>query len=116
MDFSKYRTFMEAGFEKTRDNSFRNWILFTIKEKETARKEEIIIALKTVYEPDYVPIMSEFNINLGKGYEFDNEFEKLMQPLLEYELISKADGKYRLTRKGTSKVNRTFRTFRHTSI
>jgi hypothetical protein len=115
-DYSKYRTFVEAGFEKHRDASFRTWILYTIRDLEAPRREEIILALKRVYAPDYVPIMTEFDLSVGRDFDFDAAFGHLVKPMLDDGLISEEGGEYRLTRKGVSMVESTFRTLRYTSL
>ncbi|OYT53310.1 MAG: cation transporter [Candidatus Altiarchaeales archaeon ex4484_2] len=105
-DFSKYNIPLEGHYHGYRIESFRNWILYTMREDGLKTREELIKSLEEVYRPEYVPILSEFSFSLGEGFDFRKEFDELVKPLTEKKYISRRGEEYALTREGGERIHR----------
>lgn len=111
-DFSKYEIPLEKHWHLSKIESFRIWILYSIKKDNFTSKEEIINSLEETYKPGYIPILSEFKFNLGEGFDFEEKFNDLIKPLLDKKLLIKEDDKIILTKAGKDRVNKVFKSIR----
>ena len=69
--------------------------------------------MERTFKPKYIPIPSEFRFALGKGFNFEKEFDNLIKPLLEEKFIIKKGKNFILTEDGKNRVNRIFRNIRY---
>ena len=111
-DFSKYEIPLEKHWHLSKIESFRIWILYSIKKDNLKNKEEIINSLEETYKPQYIPILSEFKFNLGEGFDFEEKFNDLIKPLLDEKLLIKEDDKIILTKAGKDRVDKVFKSIR----
>lgn len=111
-DFSKYEIPLEKRWHLSKIESFRIWILYSIKKDNLKNKEEIINSLEETYKPGYIPVLSEFKFNLGKGFDFEEKFNDLIKPLLDEKLLIKEDDKIILTKAGKDRVDKVFKSIR----
>ena len=111
-DFSKYKVPFEKHWHMNRLQTFRIWILYSIKEDGLYTKDELINALEMTFRSGYIPILSEFKFTLGKGFDFREEFNNLIKPLLEQNLLVKKDDTFVLTRDGKKRVEKAFKSIR----
>ncbi|MCD6470033.1 cation transporter, partial [Candidatus Bathyarchaeota archaeon] len=74
-DFSKYEIPLERHWRLNKLETFRTWILYSIKEDGLNTKEGLIDSLERAFRPKYTPILSEFRFSLGKGFDFEKEFD-----------------------------------------
>jgi len=111
-DFSKYGIPLEKHWHLSKIEAFRIWILYSIKKENLTSKEEIIHALEETYQPEYMPILSEFNMNLGKGFDFKEKIDDLIRPLLEKNWLVQKDNKLLLTQNGLEHMSRIFKNLR----
>ena len=112
-DFSKYEIPLERYWHLSKLETFRTWILYSIKEDGLNTKEELIDSLERTFKPKYTPIPSEFKLSFGKEFDFEKEFDDLIKPLLEERFIIKEGKNFILTEDGKSRVDRILKTIRH---
>jgi hypothetical protein len=112
LDLSGYRFPLESSWRKGRLETFREWILYSVKEEKLRKKDEIIDSLERTFRPQYLPIVSEFKIG-GEPFDFNLEFHNLVQPLLEKELLAVEDSDFSLTDQGRRWVADSSRTLRY---
>jgi len=112
-DFSKYEIPFERHWHLSKLETFRTWILYSIKEDDLNTKEELINSLERTFKPKYIPILSEFRFALGKRFDFEKEFDNLIKPLLEEKFIIKKGKNFILTEDGKSRVGRIFKSIRY---
>ena len=112
-DFSKYKIPLERHWRLNKLETFRTWILYSIKEDGLNTKEGLIDSLERAFRPKYTPILSEFRFSLGKGFDFEKEFDNLIKPLLEEKFIIKRDKNFILTEDGKNRVDRIFKSIRY---
>ena len=112
-DFSKYEIPLERHWHLSKLETFRTWVLYSIKEDNLNTKEELINSLESAFKPKYIPILSEFRFALGKGFDFEREFDNLIKPLLEEKFIIKKGKNFILTEDGKSRVGRIFKSIRY---
>ncbi|MEA2021783.1 MAG: cation diffusion facilitator family transporter [Candidatus Caldatribacteriota bacterium] len=111
-DFSKYEIPLEKHWHLGKVESFKIWILYSIKKDNLTSKEEIINSLEETYKPQYIPILSEFKFNLGEGFDFEEKFNDLITPLLDKKLLVKEDNKFIITKAGKDRVDKVFKSMR----
>jgi len=112
-DFSKYEIPLEKHWHLSKLETFRTWILYSIKEDGLNTKEGLIDSLERAFRPKYTPILSEFRFSLGKGFDFEKEFDNLIKPLLEEKFIIKRGKNFILTEDGKSRVDRIFQSIKY---
>lgn len=106
IDFSKYKTIVDGQLDSHRQKSFKDWILYSLRDCHDGKtKEELIKVLEETYNPKYIPIVSEFGFGIGRGYDFDKNFGGLVGSLMDEGLLEKSGSMYLLTKKGISSVN-----------
>jgi hypothetical protein len=92
--------------------TFRTWILYSVKELKLNTRDELIHELERTFKPKYVPILTEFKFSLGKGCDFEELFDTLVNPLLKNDLLAKQNGDFIITdkgRKGIAELTRSLR-------
>ncbi|KYH37589.1 MAG: cation transporter [Candidatus Bathyarchaeota archaeon B24] len=112
-DFSKYEIPLERRWRLSKLETFRTWVLYSIKEDNLNTKEELINSLERAFKPKYIPIISGFKFALGKGFDFEKEFENIIKPLLEEKFIVKKGENFILTEDGKRRVCRIFKSIRY---
>ena len=112
-DFSRYEIPLEKRWHLNKLETFRTWILYSIKEDNLNTKEELIDSLKRAFKMKYTPTLSEFRFALDKGFDFEKEFDNLIKPLLEEKFIIKKSKNFILTEDGKSRVDRIFKSIRY---
>jgi divalent metal cation (Fe/Co/Zn/Cd) transporter/predicted transcriptional regulator len=105
VDLEKYDVPLEKQWEISKIETFKAWILFSIKEEKITNREELINELEKTFKPKYVPILSEFKFSLGEGFDFKESFDVLSNPLLEENLMTRKDEEYILTDKGNKHIS-----------
>ena len=60
--------------------------------------------MKCTFKPEYVPILTEYKFRLGDGFDFEESFDALVNPLLENGLLNKQNGDFLITDKGRKHV------------
>ena len=103
---------VEKRWHVHKEDTFRNWVLYCMENEGSKTKSEVLDSLNRTFKPVYVPIMSEFDFGVGRNYDFEAHFGKLMRPLLKGDYVVKEGGKYLLTHKGESRIKNTVRTSR----
>jgi len=107
-DFSKYKLLFEKYWRISTQDSFRIWILYSLKEK-SMKKHELITGLEKTFKRTYIPILSEFEFTAAEGFDFTKKFDSLVQPLLDENMAAKKDGTFVITRTGRQYVNTTLK-------
>jgi cation diffusion facilitator family transporter len=105
IDLEKYEVPLEVQWQTSKIETFRAWILLSIKEEKINKREELINELVSTFKPKYVPILSEFRFSLGEGFNFEESFDTLINPLLEENLLIKKNGEYIITDKGNKHIS-----------
>jgi Co/Zn/Cd efflux system component len=112
-DFSKYILPFEKHWHLSKLESFRSWILYTIKDGGPQNKDELIQALERTFKPGYLPLVSEFRFGIGDGFDFLAEFDNLVDPLLDSQLLIRKDDQFMLTKEGRKRVKKIFSDLRY---
>jgi cation diffusion facilitator family transporter len=112
VDIHKYKVPFEEQWHLSKLESFRLWILYTIRENELTTREEIIENLRETFDPEYMPVMSEFKFGLGKGFDFEGKFDTIIKPLLDKELIVEEQGYFSMTKTGEKHLDKKFHIIR----
>lgn len=69
-----------------------------VEEEGKCTRDQILGSLNRTYKPNYNPIASEFGI--GVDYDFEDNFDKLMGPLLKKGYVRSDGDMFRITPKG----------------
>ena len=111
-DFNKYEMPLEKHWYLSKTESFRIWILYSMKKYGLTSEEEIINSLKETYQQEYIPLLSEFKFRFGEGIDFAEKYSELTAPLLENKWIIREDDKLILTQTGRDHVDKIFKRMR----
>ncbi len=113
VNLDKYKYLFEEQWHLSKIGTFRLWILYTIRENGLKNREKIINNLRETFDPEYMPIISEFKFSLGKGFDFSEKFNILIKPLLEKCLIVESKGIFTLTKEGEKHLDKKFHLIRY---
>jgi cation diffusion facilitator family transporter len=113
VDLKKYEIPFERHWELSKLETFRTWILYSVKELKLNTRDELIHELERTFKPKYVPILTEFKFSLGKGYDFEESFDILINPLLKTDLLTKQNGDFLITDKGRKHIAHLTRSLRY---
>ncbi len=113
IDFSKYKMPLEGHRHLSRLETFRAWILYSIKEDNLTTKEELIKSLKRSFKPKYTYILSEFRFRPSIDINFEKEFDNIIKYLLEEKFITKNGKNFTLTEEGRKRVDKIFKNIRY---
>jgi cation diffusion facilitator family transporter len=104
VDLEKYEVPFERHWRMSKIETFRTWILYSVKELELKTRNELVNELKRTFKPEYIPILTEYKFRLGEGFDFEESFVALVNPLLENGLLNKQNGDFLITDKGRKHV------------
>jgi len=113
VDLKKYETPFEKQWELSKLETFRIWVLYSVKELKLNTKDKLVQELERTFKPKYVPILTEFKFSLGKGFDFKESFETLVNPLVENSLLVKRNGDFLITDKGIKRMTELTRSLRY---
>jgi len=113
IDFSKYKMPLEGHRHLSRLETFRAWVLYSMKEDNLTTKEELIKSLKRSFKPKYTYILSEFRFRPAIDINFEKEFDDIIKYLLEEKFITKNGENFTLTEDGRKRVDRIFEKIRY---
>ena len=112
-NLDKYKYPLEEQWHLSKLESFRLWILYAIRYNKIKSREKMIKSLKETFDPEYMPVISEFKFSLGKGFDFREKFNILIKPLLEENLIVENRNGFSLTKEGERHLDRKFHLIRY---
>jgi hypothetical protein len=112
VDLSKYRIPLEGSWHKGITEVLRKWILYSLSEENSLKREEMVSTLKRTFQQQYFPLMTAASPGATR-FDFDVEFDPLVKPLLERRLVTDRGGEYRLTEEGRKWVRDSARTLRY---
>jgi cation diffusion facilitator family transporter len=115
VDLKKYEIPFERQWEMSKLETFRTWILYSVKELKLNTKDELIRELERTFKPKYVPILTEFKFSLGKGFDFEGSFDTLVNPLVDNDLLVKRNGDLLITEEGRKRITELTRLVRYQS-
>jgi Co/Zn/Cd efflux system component len=117
-DYSQeYKLPLQECWEENKLMAFRNWILYVLWEEDLRTRREIVSSLERAFHPgNYVPVLSELNATCSQMYDFERNFENLINPLKEYELLTEEIGNYLLTEKGKEYLNNFIKNFKYYDV
>ncbi|MCW4001136.1 MAG: cation transporter [Candidatus Bathyarchaeota archaeon] len=111
-ELSKYKIPFEKQIATRRSANFRNWILYAIQDEKAHTKTQLVDSLEKTFRPSYMPdVFNEFTV--GRGMDFNEEFDALIKPLLDEGYLTQVDGKYALTSRGKTFLKDTIDTIRY---
>lgn len=114
-DFSKYETFLEKRWKRGSIESFRFWTLYNL-EGGNLDRDGLITGLERTFKQTYIPVLSEFEVSAADGFDFDERFHELIQPLLDQAMVTRKDNTYVITRAGRQYVDTTLKNMRYHQI
>jgi Co/Zn/Cd efflux system component len=112
VDLEKYEVPFERHWRMSKIETFRTWILYSVKELKLKTRNELVDELKHTFKPEYVPILAEYKFSLGEGFDFEESFDTLVNPLLENGLLNRQNGNFLITDKGAKRVTELTRRLR----
>ena len=104
VDLKDYEIPFEKQWESSKLETFRTWLLYSVKELKLKTRKELIQELECTFKPKYVPILTEFKFSLGKGFDFEESFDNLVNPLVESNLLVKRSGDFFITENGIARM------------
>ena len=104
VDLKKYELPLEKHWEMSKLETFRTWILYSVKELKLNTRDELVHELERTFKPKYVPILTEFKFSLGKGFDFEKSFDTLVNPLVENGLLVKRNEDFVITEEGEKRI------------
>jgi hypothetical protein len=113
VDLQKYEIPFERHWELSKLETFRTWILYSVKELKLNTRDDLIQELERTFKPRYIPILTEFKFSLGKGCDFEESFDTLVNPLLRNHLLTKRNGDFIITDKGRKRIAELTRSLRY---
>ncbi|MBU7027088.1 MAG: cation diffusion facilitator family transporter [Theionarchaea archaeon] len=115
IDFSKFELLFEKHWRMSTHDSFRFWVLYTLREC-SLEKNELTTELEKTFKHTYIPILSEFEFTAAEGFDFEEGFDRLVQPLLDENMVTKRDATFTITKRGRQYVDSTLRSMRYHQI
>jgi Co/Zn/Cd efflux system component len=118
-DYSEeYKLPLEKCWEENQLVAFRNWILYTLWAKESKTRADIIRSLRRVFHPDnYIPVLSELKATCSGHYDFEGQFDHLIHPLKENELlVEEIEEEYYLTKNGEEHLKKFISHFKYYDV
>ena len=112
-DLKNYEIPFEKQWELSKLETFRTWILYSLRDLELKTRDDLIQELEQTFKPEYVPILTEFKFSLGYGFDFEKSFDDLVNPLMEHNLLINRNGDFHITDKGITQVTELKRTLRY---
>lgn len=113
VDLGKYEIPFERHWELSKLETFRTWMLYSVKDLKLNTRDELVHELERTFRPRYVPILTEFKFSLGKGFDFEGSFDALVNPLVENGLLVKRNGDFRITEEGKKRITELTRSLRY---
>jgi Co/Zn/Cd efflux system component len=114
VELSKYHVPLERPYKAGREETLRTWILYLMKEDRLATKEEIVESMGEVLGiGKSLPLVSEFGLSPGAGFDFGRAFDPLIKALIEAGLVQRYGERFLLTSAGRSRVDGVFRSLRY---
>jgi cation diffusion facilitator family transporter len=113
IEFEKYGIPLERHWRMSKFETFRTWILYSIKEFKFKTRAELINELQRTFKPEYIPILSEYKFRLGEGIDFEEAFDDFVTPLIESGLLKKQNGAFLITDKGKKHVTELTKNLRY---
>jgi len=113
VDLKKYKIPFERDWELSKLETFRTWMLYSVKELKLKTRNELVQELERTFKPKYVPILTEFKFSLGKGFDFEESFDTLVNPLVENDLLTMRNGTFLITDKGGKRITELTRSLRY---
>ena len=117
-DYSeKYSLPLQECWEENKLIAFRNWVLYALWGEELRTREEIVASLEKAFHPEnYIPVLSELNATCSEKYDFDGNFNNLIKPLLEHELLMEEIEEYLLTDMGEKHLKDFINNFKYYDV
>jgi Co/Zn/Cd efflux system component len=113
IDLQKYEVPLERHWRLSKLETFRTWILYSVKELGLSTRDELVQELESTFKPKYVPILSEFSFSLGKGVDFEKSFDTLVDPLVNSNLLVRRNGEFVITEEGKKRITELTRSLRY---
>lgn len=117
-DYSQeYKLPLEELWEGNKLMAFRNWILYVLWAEQLKTRAEIVSSLERAFHPDnYIPVLSELKATCLESYDFEGQFENLIHPLKEHELLIEEDEEYHLTGNGEKHLENFINNFEYYDV
>jgi Co/Zn/Cd efflux system component len=113
VDLKNYEAPFEKQWKSSKLETFRTWLLYSVKELKLKTRDELIQELERTFKPKYVPILTELKFSLGKGFDFEESFDNLVDPLVENYLLIKRNGDFFITDNGIVHMTELKRSLRY---
>ena len=113
----KYNLPLQECWEENKLMAFRNWILYALWGEELRTRKEIVDSLEKAFHPkNYIPVLSELNATCSQEYDFDGNFNTLIKPLLDHELLMEEIEEYLLTDMGEKHLKDFINNFKYYDV
>jgi divalent metal cation (Fe/Co/Zn/Cd) transporter len=104
VNLEKYEFPFESHWRMSKVETFRTWILYSVKELGLKTRNELVTELTVTFKPEYIPVLSEYKFRLGEGFNFDESFNSLVNPLFDAGLLTENEGKFLITVEGEKRI------------
>lgn len=115
-DLHKYKTPIEDYVQEGKLKAFRIWVIYAIWARELNNHKEIIDSLTEMYTKTYIPVLSELNLIPEEKFGFEQDFDRIMSPLLKRNFITKENNKYQVTKSGIKRFQHFLDLFKYYDV
>lgn len=115
-DLHKYKTPIEGYVQEGKLKAFRIWVIYAIWARELNNHKEIIDSLTEMYTKTYIPVLSELNLIPEEKFGFEKDFDKIMDPLLKRNFITRDGDKYTATESGIKRFKHFLDLFKYYDV
>ncbi|HUI01106.1 MAG TPA: cation transporter [Nitrososphaerales archaeon] len=99
VDLSRYGLPLESPWRRGRLETFRDWILYSLRDEDVMKEQEIIGSLESTFGHRYFPLMTVPKEG-ADAFDFAQHFQDLVHPLVDDGLLVEREGGFRLTKRG----------------
>ncbi len=115
-DLHKYKTPVGDYVQDGKMKAFRIWVIYDVWTRKIVSKDELINSLENMYTKTYIPVLSELNLIPEDKVGFENEFDKIMDPLIKRKYISQEGSNYIVTESGIKRFKHFNDLFRYYDV
>ncbi len=98
IDFDKYSGHIDKKWQNVKKNAFMATIIYGLLKDEPLNKQALISNLEETFKPEYMPLISEFQLGIASNADFKKTFPAIIAPLINRNIVIREGDSYRLKR------------------
>lgn len=115
-DLHKYKTPIEDYVQEGKLKAFRIWVIYAVWARELNNHKEVVDSLTEMYTKTYIPVLSELNLIPEEKFGFEQDFERIMAPLVKRNFITKEKDTYHVTKSGIKRFKHFLDLFKYYDV